>query len=144
MQGDSRGLDQHEREWYCRGMFSLGGRDEERAEEAEVVGYLMGYAWSSGGTVLAQADAAAGCYYLLFSFPSSVAKLHFLRLCQSNMITRWEHDDWSSAKAQSDDLIRACILDEVLPRDVLDGATVIAAALIREDFSGPPSDTDVN
>jgi len=135
----------HEREWYCRGTFLPRDEDEERAEAAEMLGYLLGYAWTSGANVLASlGDPQADHYLIFFSFPSPAMKFRFLRMCQANEITRWEHEQWAIAKADARDLIAARPLADVLPKDVLNHVLLMATPMLAEDFFGPPEDTKIN
>jgi len=73
-------------------------------------------------------DPAADAYELLFSFNSSDNKAEFLRLLRSNEATDCE-DEMILVPIQKE-IDDAQPLFKVLPRDVFDQATLIAATLI--------------
>jgi hypothetical protein len=67
--------------------------EAERAQGAEVAGYLSAYAFMTNTRMLTLlGDPAAGVYEFLFSFSSTANKKKFMELLQSNELTETEDE----------------------------------------------------
>jgi hypothetical protein len=102
---------------------------EDRARATEAIGYMLAYAQMTDTRMLALVgDPAADAYQLLFSFNSPNNKEDFLRLLMSNEETRCE--DFEIMIPPQEEIDVAQPISKVLPMDVFQRVTLIAAALI--------------
>jgi hypothetical protein len=106
--------------------------DEGRARGAKAIGYMFAFAQMTDTRMLALVgDPQADTYELLFSFSSPANKAKFLSLLQSNDETRCEED--MILVPQQDEIETAQPIARVLPADVMQRVTIIAAMLCGGD-----------
>jgi hypothetical protein len=118
----------NEDDWIVVIEFLSRGDDEDRARGAEAIGYMFAFAQLTNTRMLALVgDPQADAYELLFSFPSPTNKAEFLNLLQSNDETRCEED--MILVPRQDEIEAAQPIARVLPADVMQQATIIAAML---------------
>jgi hypothetical protein len=100
---------------------------QERAEAAEAIGYMFGYANLTNTRMLAlRGIKDEPVYELLFSFDSLENKSEFLRLFHANDAT--DVEDEMILVPTADEIAEAQPIAAVLPKDVVDQAIIIATA----------------
>ena len=127
-----------EHDWLCTLQFLPSNDPEQRSFDTDDLGHLMGYALLTDTRVLALlGDPAAEAYEILFSFCSSELKTRFLELIRGdeNMGPAYIQDEFSIPTV--DEIRKALPLSMVLPNDVLQEVTLIAAVLIGGTYDSP-------
>ena len=105
---------------------------EDRARGTEAIGYMFAFAQMTDTRMLALiGDPQADAYELLFSFSSPGNRAEFLSLLQSNDETRCEED--MILVPRQDEIEAAQPIARVLPADVMQQVTIIAAMLSGGD-----------
>jgi hypothetical protein len=105
---------------------------EDRVRGTEAIGYMFAFAQMTDTRMLALiGDPQADAYELLFSFSSPGNKAEFLSLLQSNDETRCEED--MILVPRRDEIEAAQPIARVLPADVMQQVTIIAAMLSGGD-----------
>jgi hypothetical protein len=106
--------------------------DEDRARGTEAIGYMFSFAqWTDTRMLALIGDPKADAYELLFSFSSPAHKAEFLSMLQSNDETRCEED--MILVPRQDEIEAAQPIARVLPADVMQQVTIIAAMLCGGD-----------
>jgi hypothetical protein len=121
----------HETDWLGLIEFLRSDNEENRARGAVAIGHMFAYAQMTDTRMLALVgDAKEDVYELLFSFNSAANKARFLRLLQSNDATACEEDEILVPHAS--EIAAAQPIAEVLPEDVLQRVSAIAAMLLLD------------
>jgi hypothetical protein len=102
---------------------------EDRTQAAERIGYMLAYAQMTDTRMLALlGDPQADAYELLFSFNSTENKAEFMRLLNSNELSACD-EEFIQIPPQ-DEIDAAQPIAKVLPEDVVQRVTLIAAMLM--------------
>ena len=129
-----------EEDWLVFVEFLPEDDPDERARTAEVIGYYFGYAQLTNTRMLALVgDPVGHAYELLFSFSSPEDKQEFLELIRGNELTDYD-DEVGPGIPTFDEIREAQPVAMVLPEDVVQHATIIAATIA----SGAEDDEPVN
>ena len=121
-----------ESDWIVVIEFLRRDDDEDRARGTESFGYMFAFSQLTDTRMLALiGDPQADAYELLFSFSSPANKAAFLSLLQSNDETRCEED--MILVPQQEEIETAQPIARVLPADVMQQVTIIAAMLCGGD-----------
>jgi hypothetical protein len=121
-----------ESDWIVLIEFLLQDDAEDRARGTEAIGYMFAFAQMTDTRMLALVgDPQADAYELLFSFSSPAKKAEFLSLLQSNDETRCGED--MILVPQQEEIEAAQPIARVLPADVMQQVTIIAAMLCGGD-----------
>ena len=97
---------------------------------SDIIGNMFGYAHLTNTRSLALVgDPEANAYELLFSFSSSEEKDQFLELVRSNLYMGNDYIENDLLSPTTEEIKDARPLAMVLPQDVLNHATLIAATL---------------
>ena len=119
-----------EKDWLCTVEFLPNDDPEARMFASDIIGYLFGYAHLTNTRSLALVgDPEANAYELLFSFSSSEEKDQFLELVRSNLDMGNDYIENDLLSPTTEEIKDARPLAMVLPQDVLNHATLIAATL---------------
>ena len=120
-----------EKDWHCTLEFLSTEDSETRAWDAEDIGYLLGYAWLTDTRMLALVgDPDAEVYEILFSFSSTAGKRCFLDLVRANEDMGSSYVEEEFVVPVASEIQDARPLAMVLPDDVVQHATLIAAMLV--------------
>ena len=120
-----------EKDWLCTLEFLSTEDSGTRAWDAEDIGYLLGYAWLTDTRVLALVgDPDAEVYEILFSFSSPAGKRCFLDLVRANEDMGSSYVEEEFVVPVASEIRDARPLAMVLPNDVVQQATLIAAMLV--------------
>lgn len=120
-----------EKDWLCTLEFLSTEDSGTRAWDAEDIGYLLGYAWLTDTRVLALVgDPDAEVYEILFSFSSPAGKRRFLDLVRANEDMGSSYVEEEFVVPVASEIQDARPLAMVLPNDVVQQATLIAAMLV--------------
>ncbi|MGB8771762.1 MAG: hypothetical protein WCC92_19265 [Candidatus Korobacteraceae bacterium] len=120
-----------ERDWLCTLEFLSTEDSGTRAWDAEDIGYLLGYAWLTDTRTLALVgDPDAEVYEILFSFSSPAGKRRFLDLVRANEDMGDSYVEEEFIVPVASEIQDARPLAMVLPNDVVQQATFIAAMLV--------------
>lgn len=118
-----------EADWLVLIEFLPRNDNRDRARGAEVIGYMLGYAFQTSTRMLALVgDSETDAYKLLFSFTSPGNKSDFLRLLQLNDATAREEGEMMTP--DPNEIQDAEPIENVLPQDVFECASAVAAMLI--------------
>jgi hypothetical protein len=121
-----------ESDWIVLIEFLRRDDDEDRARGTESIGYMFAFAQLTDTRMLALVgDPQADAYELLFSFSSPANKSEFLSLLQSNDETRCKED--MILVPRQEEIEAAQPIARVLPADVMQQVTIIAAMLCGDD-----------
>jgi hypothetical protein len=121
-----------ENDWIVLIEFLPGDDGEDRARGTEAIGYMFSFAqWTDTRMLALIGDPQADAYELLFSFSSPAKKAEFLSLLQSNDETRCEED--MILVPRQEEIEAAQPIAHVLPTDVMQQVTIIAAMLCGDD-----------
>jgi hypothetical protein len=127
-----------EKDWLCIIVYLPRDSEVERANDAEVTGYLLGYAQMTDTRMLALlGDPETQAYELLFSFRSPAHRKAFLQLVESNEITD-NNLDFAGPPSISE-IQDARPLAMVLDEDVVRHATWIATTMMVDPDSDLPN-----
>jgi len=106
--------------------------EKDKVECAQVIGYLVAYAFLTNTRYLAVVgDPRMVTYELLFSFDTPEDKGRFLQLVNGNEITRMEPFEWMVPSRG--EISRAKPIGLVIPEDIMELAILIAASVIHGD-----------
>ncbi len=120
-----------EKDWLCTIEFLSTEDSGTRAWDAEDIGYLLGYAWLTDTRVLALVgDPDAEVYEILFSFSSPAGKQRFFDLVRANEDMGNSYVEEEFIVPVASEIQDARPLAMVLPNDVVQQATFIAAMLV--------------
>jgi hypothetical protein len=118
-----------EKDWIVLLEFLPTEYPENRAEVTEMIGYLFGYAQLTNTRMLALVgDPDADAYEFLFSFSSPEMKGQFLKLMDSNVLTR--HEPGEIGIPAESEIRKAQALGAVLPPDVASRIALVGAAIL--------------
>jgi hypothetical protein len=127
-----------EKDWLCTLVFLSPEDEAERAQGAEVVGYLSAYAFMTNTRILTLlGDPEPGAYEFLFSFSSPANKERFLELMQSNELTETE-EEFITIPDRSE-IEDARPLGDVLSEDVLRHVNAISIMLLTGSDNDRPN-----
>jgi hypothetical protein len=120
-----------EKDWLCTLEFLSPEDSGTRASGAEDIGYLLAYAWLTDTRVLALiGDPDAEVYEILFSFSSLPGKRRFLDLVRGNQGMGYSYVEEEFIVPVASEIRDARPLAMVLPNDVVEEATLLAATLV--------------
>ena len=128
-----------EEDWLCTvELFPTDDR-EARAFSADILGYLLGYAYLTDTRTLALVgDSVDNAYEFLFSFSSIEGKNQFLELIRSNEDLGEEYVENDLIIPTTEEKLRARPISKVLPEDVLYRAILIVGSLCSGDSGLTP------
>ena len=120
----------NEPDWLCAVEFLNDEDTEGRDLAADTIGYLLGYARLTNTRSLALlGDPSAEAYEILFSFSTLEDKARFLEMVRSNDDLGNDYVETDLLRPILDEIRDARPIAEILPRDVLVRATLVAATI---------------
>lgn len=118
-----------ENDWLVTLIFLSEDDRQERADGAEAIGYLEGYASLTNTRILALkgGQSPEDPIELLFSFDTPEHKAEFRKLAAANEFTANKEEELSVP--DESEIIRARPLPSVLPPDVAEHAAIVAMTI---------------